>query len=170
MSNPPTPNFKMNPDSLDSVPEGEANFGELSDADAVGTVGSPDCGDMLRLWIRFREEDGRKVIDRASFQSFGCQTAMAVAAMATRMIAGKTPEEALALSSDDLSRPLGPLPPMKIHCGKLVEEALRDALAPQCQGPSESSSAPSGNAPTLDEAIPEASTPSSGRRLRIVRI
>lgn len=51
------------------------NVGEMSDADSVGTVGSPDCGDMLRMWLKFTEKDGKKVIDRASFQAFGCQTA-----------------------------------------------------------------------------------------------
>ena len=104
------------------------NLGEMPDADAVGTVGSPDCGDMVRMWIKYREQDGRKVIDKASFQSFGCQTAIAVASMATELIRGKTREEALALRADELSAPLGPLPPMKIHCGQMVEGALKAAL------------------------------------------
>lgn len=104
------------------------NLGEMPDADAVGTVGSPDCGDMVRLWIKYKEKDGKKVIDKASFQSFGCQTAIAVASIATELIRGKTKEEALSLSAEELSRPLGPLPPMKIHCGQMVEGALRAAL------------------------------------------
>lgn len=104
------------------------NMGEMADADSVGTVGSPDCGDMLRMWLKFTEKDGKKVIDRASFQSFGCQTAIAVASMATEMLAGKTVDEARAMNSEDLSAPLGPLPPMKIHCGQMVEGALKEAL------------------------------------------
>jgi len=104
------------------------NLGEMPDADAVGTVGSPDCGDMVRLWIKYKEKDGRKVIDKASFQSFGCQTAIAVASIATELIRGKTKAEALAMSAEDLSKPLGSLPPMKIHCGQMVEGALRAAL------------------------------------------
>jgi len=104
------------------------NMGEMSDADAVGTVGNPECGDMVRMWLKFTEKDGKKIIDRASFQSFGCQTAIAVASLATEMLKGKTVEEARALQSSDLSRPLGPLPPMKLHCGDMVEGALRDAL------------------------------------------
>ena len=104
------------------------NLGEMSDADSVGTVGSPECGDMVRMWLKFKEENGRNTIDRASFQSFGCQTAIAVASMATEMIKGKTSEEALAMSGSDLSAPLGPLPPMKIHCAQLVEGALKNAL------------------------------------------
>lgn len=104
------------------------NVGEMQDADSVGTVGSPDCGDMLRMWLKFTEKDGKKVIDRASFQAFGCQTAIAVASMATELLKGKTPEEARNLKPNDLSGDLGPLPPMKIHCGQLVEQALQSAL------------------------------------------
>jgi len=105
------------------------NLGEMENADAVGTVGSPDCGDMLRMWIKFKEEDGRKVIDRASFQSFGCQTAIAVASVATELLAGKTVAEAQAMSGEDLAAPLGALPPVRIHCAQLVEGALRSALS-----------------------------------------
>ncbi|MFA7233020.1 MAG: iron-sulfur cluster assembly scaffold protein [Terrimicrobiaceae bacterium] len=123
------------------------NLGEMSGADAVGTAGSSDCGDMLRMWIKFRDDGGRKVIDKATFQSFGCQTAIAVASIATEMIRGKTSEEALALSGPELSAPLGPLPPMKIHCAQLVEGALKNALAgtPSAPGPS--------SAPTLTDSL-----------------
>jgi len=107
------------------------NLGEMENADSVGTVGSPDCGDMLRMWVKFKEQDGKKVIDRATFQTFGCETAIAVASVATELIAGKTVEEALSMSGADLSAPLGALPPMKIHCAQLVEGALRSALTPQ---------------------------------------
>jgi nitrogen fixation protein NifU and related proteins len=105
------------------------NLGEMKDADAVGTVGSADCGDMLRMWVKFKEQDGRKVIDRATFQTFGCQTAIAVASVATEMLAGKTVAEAQAMSGEDLAAPLGALPPVKIHCAQLVEGALRSALS-----------------------------------------
>ncbi len=104
------------------------NVGEMEDADSVGTVGSPDCGDMVRMWLKFSEKDGKKVIDRASFQAFGCQTAIAVASMATQLLKGKSAEEAAALKPEDLTGDLGPLPPMKIHCGQLVENALKNAL------------------------------------------
>jgi len=107
------------------------NMGELADADSVGTVGNADCGEMLRLWVKFKEQIGRKVIDRATFQSFGCETAIAVASLATELIRGKTAEEALALKTSELAGELGPLPPMKIHCAQLVEGALRSALEPQ---------------------------------------
>ena len=103
------------------------NLGEMENADAVGTVGSPDCGDMLRMWIKFKEENGRKIIDRASFQSFGCQTAIAVASVATELLAGKTVEEALSIKNTDIVRELS-LPPVKIHCSVLAEDAIKAAI------------------------------------------
>lgn len=131
------------------------NLGEMENADAVGTVGSADCGDMLRMWVKFTtDEKGRKIIDRATFQTFGCETALAVASVATELIAGKTVDEALNMSGTELSAPLGPLPPMKIHCAQLVEGALRQALAPD----SKPIPQPAATAPTLIEsfaAVPE---------------
>lgn len=106
------------------------NVGELLNADAIGTVGNSECGEMLRMWIKFKEERGKKVIDRATFQSFGCETAIAVASLATELIRGKTAEEALSMKAQELTGDLGPLPPMKIHCAELVEGALRSALKP----------------------------------------
>ena len=111
------------------------NMGELAGADAVGTVGNAECGEMLRLWVKFKEEKGKKVIDRATFQSFGCETAIAVASLATELIRGKTAEEALDLKTEELAGELGPLPPMKIHCAQLVEGALRSALQPDSAPP-----------------------------------
>lgn len=121
----------MSEDVEDKIAQAIANpqnMGEMADADSVGTVGNPECGDMVRMWLKFSEKDGKKVIDKASFQSFGCQTAIAVASMATEMLKGKTVEEAGEMNSAELSQPLGPLPPMKIHCGEMVEGALREAL------------------------------------------
>jgi nitrogen fixation NifU-like protein len=123
------------------------NVGEMSDADGVGTAGSADCGDMVRMWVKFKEEDGVKVIDRATFQGFGCQTAIAVASVATDLIIGKTADEALALSGSELSSSLGALPPMKIHCAQLVETALRSALVPKGDALVPDGSTPSGEEP-----------------------
>jgi nitrogen fixation NifU-like protein len=111
------------------------NMGELPDADAVGAVGNAECGDMLRVWVKYKEENGRKVIDRASFQSFGCETAIAAACLAMELLRGKTPEEALALSGQELAADLGPLPPTKVHCTSLIEGAIRSALAPEQSEP-----------------------------------
>ena len=128
------------------------NLGEMENADSIGTVGSPDCGDMLRMWVKFKEdESGRKVIDRATFQTFGCETAIAVASVATELIAGKTAEEALSMSGTDLAAPLGALPPMKIHCAQLVEGALRSALAPETAEPAKRSG--SGQSTLLESLV-----------------
>jgi NifU-like protein involved in Fe-S cluster formation len=137
------------------------NLGEMESADAIGTVGRSDCGDMLRMWVKFKEEDGRRVIDRATFQTFGCQTAIAVASVATEMIRGKTSAEALSLSGEQLSSPLGPLPPMKIHCAQLVEDALRSALDPAAASSSAkpASKHPSPTAPSLSDQL----SPASGK-------
>ncbi len=139
------------------------NQGEMEDADSVGTVGSPDCGDMLRMWLKFTEKDGKKVIDKASFQSFGCQTAIAVASMATEMLKGKTAEEASNLNAAELSGDLGALPPMKIHCGQLVEGALKNALGEEREDTNQENSAP-----TLAQSISQQNKPSG--TIKIVKL
>src|SRR6266700_832607 len=147
----------MNTDLEKRIREAMANpqnLGELSNADAIGTVGNADCGEMLRMWVKFKEQNGRKVIDQATFQSFGCETAIAVASLATELIKGKTAEEALALKTNELAGELGPLPPMKIHCAELVEGALRSALAPSAAAhPSASPEPSAGQVPGLLENL-----------------
>ncbi len=124
---------------IEAAVKNPQNLGEMENADAIGTVGSADCGDMLRMWVKFKEEGGRKVIDRATFQTFGCQTAIAVASVATELLVGKTVDEAMSMSGEDMAASLGALPPVKIHCAQLVEGALRSALggaaAPAAQAP-----------------------------------
>jgi len=137
---------------IEAAVKNPRNLGEMENADAVGTVGSPDCGDMLRMWIKFKEEDGRKIIDRASFQSFGCQTAIAVASVATELLAGKTIEEARTMSGEELAAPLGALPPVRIHCAQLVEGALRIALADDKTAASNESK-PASKSPTLFDQL-----------------
>ncbi|WP_038166470.1 iron-sulfur cluster scaffold-like protein [Verrucomicrobium sp. BvORR106] len=163
----------MNEEVLQDALANPQNVGEIPDADAVGTVGSPDCGDMVRMWIKYKEQDGKKVIDKATFQSFGCQTAIAVASLATQLIKGKTREEALDLSAEELSKPLGPLPPMKIHCGQMVEGALKAALeaesAEKASAPAPITSAPVEQAPTLHDALAAAGK-KQGAKIKIVKI
>jgi len=141
------------------------NMGELPNADAVGTVGNSECGEMLRLWIKYKEERGKKVIDRATFQSFGCETAIAVASLATELIRGKTAEEALALKTEELAGELGPLPPMKIHCAELVEGALRSALAPAGEKPQPEAGTP---APAPSSTLLDSFTRPQDRAVKIV--
>lgn len=124
------------------------NLGEMVDADSVGTAGSEGCGDMLRMWVKFKQDaSGKRVIDRATFQTFGCETAIAVASVATELLSGKTVQEALEMSGNDLAAPLGALPPMKIHCAQLVESALRSALEP-----------PPPALPALEESVPHSTS------------
>lgn len=128
-------------DKIQEALKAPANVGELQDADATGVAGSPGCGDAMQIWLKLREgEDGEKVIDKASFQSFGCETAIAVASVATGLLEGKKVSEAAELKGEDLSAPLGALPPMKIHCASLVEEALHQALNAGVEGASTPSS------------------------------
>ena len=139
------------------------NMGEMANADAMGVVGSAGCGDLLQLWVKFKEANGRRVIDRATFQSFGCETAIAVASLPTELIRGKTPEEALSMSGQDLAGELGPLPPLKVHCAQLVEKALRSALAPEnaASAPAHPSP-PNAPASSLLESFTKAGTASEG--------
>ena len=144
------------------------NLGELPDADRVGTVGNSDCGEMLRLWVKFKEDHGRQVIDQASFQSFGCETAIAVASMATELIRGKTAEEALALSHDELTGELGALPPMKIHCSQLVEGALKAALTADDPKSTPAGDTPDEHIPSLMDSLNKDAQPTRGK-LRILK-
>ena len=143
------------------------NVGEMSNADSVGTVGNSECGEMLRLWVKYKEEDGEKIIDKATFQSFGCETAIAVASLATELIQGKTAAEALEMKPEELSGNLGPLPPMKIHCAELVQGALRDALSPgeQTLGQAES---PANMTPTLRDSLNDGQAKSGGINIRFL--
>jgi nitrogen fixation protein NifU and related proteins len=124
------------------------NMGEMAGADSIGTVGNADCGDMLRVWVKFKEENGRKVIDKASFQSFGCETAIAAASLAMELIRGKTLEEAMKMRGEEFAKDLGPLPPTKVHCTQLVEGAIRSALDPNAKAPAAAASVPSAPAPS----------------------
>ena len=143
------------------------NVGEMADADSVGTVGNSECGEMLRLWVKYREQDGEKVIDKASFQSFGCETAIAVASLATELIQGKTAAEAMEMKPEELSGELGPLPPMKIHCAELVQGALRDALSPESQALGQAES-PANMTPTLRDSLNDGQAKSGGINIRFL--
>lgn len=101
------------------------NLGEVENADGVGKAGNPICGDIMNLSIQV--EDNR-IID-AKFKTFGCGVAIATSSMVTEMIKGKTIEEALKISNRAVAEALDGLPPIKMHCSVLAEEALRSAIA-----------------------------------------
>ena len=100
------------------------NVGEMPDADGVGTVGNPVCGDVMKMYIKVQDE----VITDVRFQTFGCGAAIATSSISTEMIKGKSLQEALALSNKAVAEALDGLPPMKMHCSLLAEEAVRAAI------------------------------------------
>lgn len=100
------------------------NMGEIENADGVGTVGNPSCGDVMRLFVKIK--DG--VIEDARFKTFGCGAAIATSSMTTEMVKGKTIEEALELSNQAVAEALDGLPKVKMHCSVLAEDALREAI------------------------------------------
>ena len=100
------------------------NVGEIENADGVGEVGNPACGDMMRLYLKV--EDGKVV--EAKFRTFGCGAAIASSSMLTEMIKGKSVEEARAISNQQVSEALDGLPPVKIHCSVMAEQAVKAAL------------------------------------------
>jgi len=101
------------------------NMGEVEGANGVGTVGNAKCGDIMQISLRINDEG---IIEDVGFKTFGCGAAIATSSMATEMIKGKTIEEALQLSNSAVVEALEGLPPAKIHCSVLAEEAVKAAL------------------------------------------
>lgn len=100
------------------------NVGELENPDGVGRVGNPICGDVMELYIKIK--DG--IIVDAKFKTFGCGAAIATSSMVTEMVKGKSIEEALRISNKAVAEALDGLPPVKMHCSSLAEEALKSAI------------------------------------------
>jgi nitrogen fixation NifU-like protein len=101
------------------------NVGEIEDADGVGEVGNPVCGDMMTFYIKV-DDDER--LEDVKFKTFGCGAAIAVSSMVSEMAIGKTVDEALQISRDDVAEELGGLPKQKMHCSNLGADALRLAI------------------------------------------
>ena len=100
------------------------NVGEMKDPDGIGKVGNPVCGDIMELYIRVQDN----VITDAKFQTLGCGAAIATSSMVTEMVKGKKIEDALTISNAMVAEALGGLPPVKMHCSVLAEEALKGAI------------------------------------------
>ena len=100
------------------------NMGEIENASGVGTVGNAKCGDIMRIYLDI--QDG--IIKDAKFKTFGCGAAVATSSMATELIIGKTVEEALKVTNEAVMEALNGLPPVKVHCSVLAEEAIHAAL------------------------------------------
>lgn len=101
------------------------NVGEIEDASGVGTVGNAKCGDIMRIYL---DIDENQVVRDAKFKTFGCGAAIATSSMATEMIIGKTVQQALEVTNKAVMEALGGLPPVKVHCSLLAEQAVHAAL------------------------------------------
>ena len=108
-----------NPRNVGSLPKDDANVG-------TGLVGAPECGDVMKLQVKVNPETG--VIDDAKFKTFGCGSAIASSSLATEWLKGKTVDQALAIKNTDIVAELS-LPPVKIHCSVLAEDAIKSAIA-----------------------------------------
>ena len=100
------------------------NIGDLKDADAVGEVGAAACGDIMKMSLKIKDN----IIEDARFKTFGCGSAIASSSIATELIKGRSIDEAMNFSNQEVVDALGGLPPVKIHCSVLAEEALKAAL------------------------------------------
>lgn len=100
------------------------NVGEIEDADGVGTVGNPVCGDLMTIYIKVKDN----VVEDIKFKTFGCGAAIATSSMVTEMALGKTIEEALEITRNDVANELEGLPPVKMHCSNLAADALHAAI------------------------------------------
>jgi nitrogen fixation NifU-like protein len=104
--------------------ENPRNVGEIEDADGVGTVGNPACGDVMKLTVKIEDD----IIVDVKFKTFGCGAAIATSSMVTELVKGKTIDEALKVSNKTVAESLGGLPKVKMHCSVLAEDALKAAI------------------------------------------
>ena len=104
------------------------NQGIIKDPSGVGIVGNPTCGDLMKIYIKVRKTKKGEVLENIKFETLGCASAIATSSMITDLAKGKTIEEALAISRDDVAEALEGLPPQKMHCSNLASDALRAAI------------------------------------------
>jgi nitrogen fixation protein NifU and related proteins len=104
------------------------NLGEIKDADGIGKVGNPVCGDVMWLYIKVKKEKGKEIIKDIKFKTFGCAAAIATSSMITQLAKGKTIEEAEKITRNDVAESLKGLPLVKMHCSNLSSDALRAAI------------------------------------------
>lgn len=101
------------------------NVGSMEDADGVGQVGNPKCGDIMKIYLKINDDE---IIEDVKFETFGCGSAIASSSMATELIKGKSVNEAVDLTNKAVIEALGGLPPVKVHCSVLAEQAVKSAL------------------------------------------
>jgi len=100
------------------------NVGRIDDADGVGEVGNPVCGDVMKIYLKIEND---RIVD-VKFETFGCAAAIATSSMVTEMVKGKTLQEALKITNKDVAEALDGLPPQKLHCSLLAEEGIKAAI------------------------------------------
>jgi nitrogen fixation NifU-like protein len=106
-----------------------SNMGQIKNPDAVGEVGNPVCGDLMRIYLKVKEnKSGESIIKDIKFETLGCVAAIATSSMVTELAKGKTFEQALKIKYSDVAEALGSLPPVKTHCADLAVRALRAAI------------------------------------------
>lgn len=104
------------------------NMGRIKSPDGVGKVGNAICGDVMWLYIKVKEKNGKKIIADIKFETFGCVAAIATSSMITELVRGKAIERALKITREDVANSLGGLPPIKLHCSVLAADALNEAV------------------------------------------
>ncbi|MDP3954816.1 MAG: Fe-S cluster assembly scaffold protein NifU [bacterium] len=104
------------------------NMGEIPNADGVGQVGNPVCGDIMKMYIKVGKNDNKEYIEDVKFQTLGCGAAIATSSMVTEMVKGKTLEEAGEVTNEAVAEALGGLPPVKMHCSNLAADAVQSAI------------------------------------------
>lgn len=104
------------------------NMGEIKDADGIGKVGNPVCGDVMWLYIKVEKKGKKEILKDIKFKTFGCAAAIATSSMITQLAKGKTLEEAEKITRNDVAESLEGLPPVKMHCSNLASEALKKAI------------------------------------------
>jgi nitrogen fixation protein NifU and related proteins len=104
------------------------NVGTIKDANGVGEVGNPTCGDIMKIYLKIEEVDGEETITDVKFQTFGCGAAVATSSMGTEMVKGKPLAEVEKMTNEMVAAELGGLPPIKMHCSNLAASAIQAAI------------------------------------------
>ena len=121
--------LKMYTDKVINHFQNPQNMGKIDNPDAVGEVGNPVCGDLMRIYLKVKKnKNGEKVIGDIKFETLGCVAAIATSSMITEIAKGKTLAAALKIKFSDVEKSLGSLPPIKLHCADLAVRALRAAI------------------------------------------
>ncbi len=104
------------------------NLGEIKNADGIGKIGNPVCGDIIHVYIKVENKNGKEILKDIKFKTFGCAAAIATSSMVTQIAKGKTLKDAEKIKYEDVVKSLGGLPKIKVHCSIMAQEALKLAI------------------------------------------